>query len=219
MFIVVFLLGRPGSGKSTGERLIRMFARDYGWLYHSINDYEHLQRMFLREEAEKTTLDKRDFIRRELDGCIGFDVQNFEVLRTVLTEMRKEVEDIKETSPYDKKTLCTVEFARATYQDDLELFGSTLLAGAQFLYFDVDVRTCIDRNHKRTDHLISDEIMKTYYRHDDWARKMYNLQDSQNKSEIKNTGTLDDFARKAKEWFEVRLEHRIPAFVASNERG
>ena len=218
MFVVVFLLGRPSSGKSSGESLIRMLARDHGWLYHSINDYEHLQKKFLREEAENKSLNKRDFIRRESDGCIGFDVQNFEVLRNVLTEMRKEVEDIRDKSPQYDKTICTVEFARATYQDDLELFGDTLLAEAHLLYFDVDINTCIDRNHKRTDHLITDEIMKTYYRHDDWARKMYDLQDKHNKSEIRNTGTLDDLTRKVKEWFEVRIEHKVPAFVASNER-
>ena len=58
MFIIVFLLGRPGSGKSTTESLIRMLARDHGWLYHSINDYEHLQKMFLREERKINLLTK-----------------------------------------------------------------------------------------------------------------------------------------------------------------
>ena len=95
MFIIVFLLGRPGSGKSTAASLIRIDCTSIAAGHsHSDNDYEHLQEMFLREEAENTSLSERDFRRRGSERCNGFDVKNFSVLRTVLEEMRKEVEDI-----------------------------------------------------------------------------------------------------------------------------
>jgi gluconate kinase len=196
----VFLLGRPSCGKTTAASLIQMLAHDYGLLYHAINDYELLQKMFLHEEEKNTSPIKRNFIRRELDGCIGFDVQNFEVLRTVLIEMRKEVEEIRYTSQ-NNKMICTVEFARANYQDALELFGNQLLTEAHLLYFDVDVDTCIERNHKRTDHFISDEIMATYYRYDDLARESYNLQHGCDKHVVENTGTFEDLRHEVEGWF------------------
>ena len=77
--------------------------------------------------------------------------------------MRKEVEDILDTSPQNKKTLCTIEFARANYQEALELFGNELLAEAHLLYLNVDLNICLERNHNRTDHFVSDEMMTTYY--------------------------------------------------------
>ena len=86
MLKIVFLLGRPGSGKSSVAGLIQMFARDHGLSFHSINDYEHLQKMFLREEAESTSLDDRDFLQRGSERCYGFNVKNFAVLSTVLKE-------------------------------------------------------------------------------------------------------------------------------------
>jgi len=219
MLETVFLLGRPGSGKSTTAGLIQMVAGDHGWLCHSINDYELLKMMCLREEEENIDLDKRDFIQRELDGCMGFDVKNFKVLDKVLREMRKEVEDIRNKYPQNKKTIYTVEFARANYQEALDLFGDELLTEAKLLYLNVDISVCIERNHKRTDHFISDEIMKTYYLYDDWARKMYNLQDIHDKSEIRNMGTLDNLKFKVDEWFESHLEHKVPVHVASIKMG
>jgi tRNA uridine 5-carbamoylmethylation protein Kti12 len=209
MFIIVFLLGCPGSGKSSAASLIQMFVRDHGWLIHSINDYEHLQKMFVREKAECTSLDERDFIQRESERCNGFDVKNFAVLSTVLEEMRQEVEDIRGTCPQDKITVCTIEFARANYQNTLELFGDELLAESHILYFNVDLDICLERNHNRTDHFISDEIMASYYRFDDWSREIYNLQHGYDKCEIKNTGTFEDLKRKVEEWFESHLEHRV----------
>jgi tRNA uridine 5-carbamoylmethylation protein Kti12 len=214
MLVIIFLLGRPSSGKSTVASLIQMLAHDHHCFFHFTNDYDHLQRMFLREEAGCTSLDDRDFLRRESESCNGFDVKNFTVLDIVLKEMKKEVEDVKNTCPQNEITICIVEFARANYQHAIELFGKELLAEALLLYMNVDIDTCIERNHKRTDHFISDEIMTTYYHYDDWARKMYNLQDSHDKSEIRNTGTLDDLKRKVEEWFEVHLEDKVPVHVA-----
>lgn len=209
MLEIAFILGRPGSGKSTTASLIRMLASDHGWLTYYMNDYEHLQKMFLHEEAQNISFVDRDFILRELDGCIGFDVKNFEVLRTVLKEMRKEVDDIKDMGPQSQKTICTVEFARANYQDALELFGNKILSEAHLLYLNVDVEICVERNHNRTDHFISDEIMASYYSSDDWSRELYNLHHGCDKFELKNIGTFEDLDQKVEEWFESHLLKRV----------
>lgn len=209
MFLTAFIIGRPGSGKSTTANLIRMLANDYGWLCHTINDYEHLKMMCLREEEENIDLDKRDFIQRELDGWMGFDVKNFEVLNTVLKGIKKEVEDVKDKNPEDNITICIVEFARANYQDALELFDYKILDEAHLLYLNVDLERCVERNRKRTDHFISDEIMDTYYRYDDWARESDNLRHGYVKHEIENIGTFEDLRRKIYKWFVSQLEYKI----------
>jgi len=205
MLKILFILGRPGCGKSTTASLIRMMARDQRWLFHSLNDYVLLQDMCLHEEAENIPLNERDFIQRELDGCIGFDVKNFGVLRTVLRKLKEEVEVIRVTSPQDRTTLCTIEFARALYQDALDIFGNELLAEAHLLYINVDVDTCIQRNHNRTDHFISDEIMRTYYHYDDWAREVYNLDHGRDKFAIKNMETFEDLRQEVESWFASHL--------------
>jgi hypothetical protein len=169
----VFLLGRPGSGKSSVASLIRMFAGDRGWLTHYTNDYEHLQKMCLQEKAQFTPLKERKFRPTGPEGCNGFDVIEFSILVTVLEEMRKEIEAVKDETSDDDNILCLIEFARDSYNGALQLFGSNLLQDAHLLYLDVDLESCIERNHRRTDHFISDQIMRTYYRNDDWSRVMY----------------------------------------------
>ncbi len=86
MFVKMFLLGRPGSGKSSVASLIEMFAGDRGWNTHYTNDYEHLQKMFLQEKAECTPLERRNFRSTGPEEFNGFHVINFSVLGKVLEE-------------------------------------------------------------------------------------------------------------------------------------
>jgi gluconate kinase len=199
----VFLLGRPGSGKSMIARLIEMFADDRGWSTHYMNDYEYLQEMFLQEKAGCTSLERRNFRLAGPEECNGFDVMNFSVLDKVLEKMRREVES--ESSEEDN-ILFLIEFARDSYHDALQLFGSNLLQDAHLLYLDVDLESCIERNHRRFDHFISDVIMRTYYREDDWSRVMYNLQYNWDKCIIRNSGTLQDLEQEVKEWVDIHLK-------------
>src|SRR5260370_13773439 len=117
MFIIVFLLGRPGSGKSSVASLIQMIARDSGWLINYTNDYEHLQRMFLREKAECTPFERRNFQVTGPEECKGFDVINFSVLGKVLEKMRREVEEVESESTEENNILFLIEFARDSYHD------------------------------------------------------------------------------------------------------
>jgi gluconate kinase len=202
----VFLLGRPGSGKTSVASLLKMFAGDQGWLTHYTNDYEHLQKMFLQEIAECIPLERRNFRLTGPEECHGFDVINFSVLCEVLEKMRKEVEEVESESAEEDNILCLIEFARDSYHDALQLFGSKLLQDAHLLYLDVDLERCIERNHRRSDHFVSDEIMRTYYRNDDWARVMYNLQHNYDKCIIRNTGTFQDLKQEIEEWVDIHLK-------------
>ena len=205
----VFLLGRPGSGKSSAAGLIQMFAGDRGWTTYYINDYELLQEMFLQEKAQHTPHEGRNFRPTGPKECNGFDVTNFTVLDTVLEKMKGEVEEIKARTLEEVNTLCLVEFARASYHDAFQLFGSDLLKGAHLLYLDVDIESCIKHNHQRTDHFVSDAIMRTYYCEDDWFRVSLNIQQGDgigaNIWEIKNTGSFQDFTQSIVEWIKTQL--------------
>ena len=206
----VFLLGHPGSGKSMVARLIEMFAKENGWSAYYINDYGLLQSMFLQEEKELIPSKERKFSPSGPPECNGFDVKDFSVLDTVLRMMAKEVaawEGENESGKEDK--LCLIEFARANYGDALQLFGNVLLKDAHLLYLNVDIECCIKRNHRRSDHFISDEIMRTYYRNDDWSRVMYNLQHNWDKYVIRNSGTLQDLKQEVVEWVDGHLKREV----------
>src|SRR5947209_14184378 len=209
MFIIVFLLGRPGSGKSSVASLIEMFAGDRGWLTHYTNDYEHLQKMFLQEKAECTPLERRNFRLTGPEECNGFDVINFSVLGKVLEKIRKEVEEVESESLEEDNILFLIEFARDSYHDSLQLFGSNILQDAYLLYLDVDLESCIGRNHRRSDHFVSDEIMRTYYREDDWSRVMYNLQHNFEKCVICNTDTFQVLEQEVEEWVDIHLTREV----------
>ncbi len=216
MFKIVFLLGRPGSGKSSVARLIEMLAGDRGWFTHYTNDYEHLQKMFLQEKAECNPLERRNFRLTGPEECNGFDVINFSVLGKVLTKIRKDVEEVENESSEEDNILCLIEFARDSYHDALQLFGSYLLQDAHLLYLDVDLEICIERIHQRVvypvtsdDHFVSDEIMRTYYRNDDWSRVLYNLQRNCDKWVIRNLGTLHDLKQEIEEWIDIHLNREV----------
>jgi dephospho-CoA kinase len=209
MFMIVFLLGRPGSGKSNVARLIEMFAGDRGWFTHYTNDYEHLQKMFLHEKAECIPLERRNFWLTGPEERNGFDVIGFSVLVKVLEKMREEVEEVESESSEEDNILCLIEFARDSYNDALQLFGSNLLQDTHLIYLDVDLESCIERNHRRSDHFVSDEILRTYYRNDDWSRVMYNLQHNWDKCVIRNSGTLQDLKQEVKEWVDIHLGHEV----------
>ncbi len=205
----VFILGRPGGGKSTVARLIEMFASDIGWSIHYINDYELLQKMFLQEKDQGIPRKERKFQPAGPEECNGFDVTELSVLDTVLDKMRMEVEKVESETSEEDNILCLIEFARANYRHALQLFSCDLLRNAYLLYLDIDMGSCLERNHQRTDHFVSDEIMRTYYGEDDWSDLSLYLQQNLdicvNTWEIKNTGSLQDLTQAVEQLVDTQL--------------
>ena len=102
MVMKLFILGRPGCGKSTAARHIAMLARDNGWSAIHFNDYEILHKMFRNDIGSKK-------FRPMAYG--GFDVTDPTVLHEALKELAGRVQEF--TFSLEKERLVIIEFARS----------------------------------------------------------------------------------------------------------
>jgi hypothetical protein len=186
MAILVFLLGRPGSGKSSAARLLTMLSRDQGWSARHFRDYDILLEWYrdeidsgefrrFRPAHKKSRQELNNPHEREKLYTSGFDVVDFTVLDSALDVFRNKIE-FEMASSSKENEFFLIEFARNDYIRSLARFGTRLLEGAYFLFFDTDMYTCVVRVHERTNdpkesdnHFVSEEIIKNYYSHDiDW---------------------------------------------------
>jgi hypothetical protein len=169
----VFILGRPGTGKSYIAQLIQKSAKNKGWIADHIYDYQLLQDMFSEEALKSVPPSERSFRPRGPEAYCGFDVINFDVLDTVVVRMADKVRKGRTFFPEENK-LFLIEFARNKYGPGLHKFGSDILQDALLLYIKADMKTCKDRVAQRVKsgspfgHFVSDEIMEGYYMSDDW---------------------------------------------------
>lgn len=169
MAIVLFILGLPGSGKSTAARhivdYVQLYYQDKGWSTKRLNDYEILHRMAWDDLAGK---------RFSLTKLDGFDVLDPGVLGVALRGLKKRV--VEEMRSGDKRKLVIVEFARIDYSRALKRFFSEFLKDAFFLFIDADIPVCLQRIEDRVakplderskdDHYVSPFIFETYYERD-----------------------------------------------------
>ncbi len=208
MSVKFFILGRPGSGKSTAARHIRTLLRIRDCSCIRINDYKILKKMY---EAER---EHQRFDRfRPIDNN-GFDIIDFEVLNQALERVRNLAEKHTSSADYD---LVIIEFARADYSVAMQIFKPDFLRDAYFLFLDADLDTCIQRVHQRIrhpvtkdDNFISDEMIRNYYDKDNRLYMMstlaaeYNLDNKQIKI-FENVGPLQDFIAIVDEFIEFIL--------------
>jgi adenylate kinase family enzyme len=176
MIKIAFLLGRPGTGKSTLAQLIEASAQRKGWATQHFYDYKYLQDMFQQEIEEKVPLEKRAFRQKGPEACHGFDVLDFNVLDTALEQMAKEI-PTEELDHSEENKLFLIEFARKEYDRALHIFDYDILRNAHLLYVKLGLETCIERVQERAnvhrlrsgyDHYVSEEIMRDYYGGDNW---------------------------------------------------
>ncbi|MBI4225600.1 hypothetical protein HY612_00640 [Candidatus Roizmanbacteria bacterium] len=134
MGVKVFILGRPGSGKSTAARFIENKAKGRGLTTCHLYDFPILYEMFWE--------DTRGRFQARQDG--NFDIIDPSVYHETLNRLEKVAE-------LSQAQLTIIEFARDDYKEALRHFSPDFLTGAFCLYFDASIETCLDRAHKRLD--------------------------------------------------------------------
>jgi len=189
MVVKVFILGRPGSGKSTAIDWIIELAGRRGYSATHIRDYDILLDMFKRDTKGERFLP---------DDHGGFIVTKFPVLNTALkqleTQVEKQIQELHRLSQEPQhlsttqKEILLIEFARDNYDAALKNFTPEFLEGAYFLFLDLNLEKCIERIRLRRDnrspvhirrdsdaskldrHFVSDSIMEKYYRTNNWSK-------------------------------------------------
>ncbi len=187
----VFVLGRPGSGKSTAARRVKQLLTQKGWSARHVNDYEILRKMFLADTQR---------VKFKPTEHNGFDAIDLTVMDIALQEVETEA-----GSYLSSVDLVTIEFARNDYRKALGQFTASFLKDAYFLFLDADIETCLRRVHERVansnsidDHpSFSDAIFRSYYQSENGAYMATCLQREfgihKQVKVINNTGPLDNF--------------------------
>ncbi|HYU74679.1 MAG TPA: AAA family ATPase [Ktedonobacteraceae bacterium] len=187
----IFVLGRPGSGKSTAARKVNYLLGQYGWSVRHVNDYEILYEMFLADTQH---------LRFRPTEHNGFDAIDLAVMDNVLEEVEK-----RARNNLLEVNAVTIEFARNDYRKALKQFTPAFLKSAYFLFLDADIETCLRRVHERVerpnsidDHpSFSDDIFRQYYNRENREYMAHCLQREvglcQKVKVINNTGAFGNF--------------------------
>jgi hypothetical protein len=167
----VFLLGRPGCGKSAIYRHLEQRILDSGqtWTLERVDDFPKVWAMLQRDDSLENKGKQRLYSERTAEG--GYILTSHQVLNDILREVSADVLTID--SP---DHMMVLEFARPNYVRAIQNFDGRILARSLIVYVEVSFETCWARNvarHEATlagggdDHLVSREQMEELYLHDD----------------------------------------------------
>jgi hypothetical protein len=170
--MIVFILGLPGSGKSSAARYIQMYVPKHfsGWSTERKSDYTILKGMCYVEKDVRLHPTEND----------GFDVLNYSAFNSALKRLNSEVLEKYEGSRSGNKWT-TIEFSRNDYTFALEEFFLEFLVkfrrSTYILFIEIDISVCLERIQKRIskplhdrsidDHPVSEFIFETYYKRDE----------------------------------------------------
>jgi len=166
MVVKLFVLGLPGSGKSTVCRYIEKYVSGLpGWSTFRINDFDILYEMYKKDTESKYF--------RSIPGYKGkgFDIHELSTFDLALKKMETMIQS--RIPSRDKEELIVIEFSRNDYGRAFEQFSRPFLEEANFLFLDADIETCKKRIQERIynptnpeDHFVSDYIFDFYYSKD-----------------------------------------------------
>jgi len=159
----VFLLGRPGCGKSFIYETIVSSLKETGKVKNvkRVDDFP-----FLKEILDKDTEFKRH-VRKE--G--GFEVTDWSIIDEVLQLIDERLPEIKKDCD-----VVFVEFARDKYLKAFKNFSPDILSRSLILYIFSPFEVCLERNRRRfekarennlDDHIVPTDLMYSYYKNDD----------------------------------------------------
>lgn len=158
----VFLIGRPGCGKSVAYRILEeeLRVRGYEGKFKRVDDFPFLKHIFDMDVEYKR--------HRPAPGG-GLKVTDDAVWDELSKALNREA--LKLQSP---SRLLFIEFSRDDYQRAFKHFNSKLLRDSLVVYIDCPWNVCWERNVRRAKmekgldaHLVSKEEMEITYKHDD----------------------------------------------------
>ena len=214
MSVKLFILGNPGSGKSTAYRQIKDSLEQHfpDWSIVRYNDYQILQIMFLYEKLFCAHHKDKQFSKTEHDG---FDVLDFTVLDQALKSLEDQVR--QRYNPLNDE-LIVIEFARDDYKHALKQFSTTFLKDSYFLFIEADIKTCIQRVKGRVtnpptqdNHFVSEDIMIEYYGKysviPNFKSDLHVEIDKKRVKTINSRGSLEAFNVKVEGYIKAILDH------------
>ncbi|QBD81260.1 hypothetical protein EPA93_36900 [Ktedonosporobacter rubrisoli] len=216
MSVTIFVLGRPGSGKTTAVRHILELAERRNYKTKRMKDYDILYKMFQQDTHEQ-------YFRATNYG--GFDILDGSVYDVALQRLEKNVQEISLEEKYD---IITIEFARDNYQETFRKLSSSFLEDSYFFFVEADLDTCMQRIYQRVTvpptpdhHFVSEYIMRSYYNNDNWKymseefQKEYQLQ--KEVVAYYNTGSLQGLIDKVSEFAETIFIREFVALISAPE--
>ncbi|HZU67445.1 MAG TPA: AAA family ATPase [Ktedonobacteraceae bacterium] len=194
MPIKLFLLGLPGSGKSTVARYITNYVEDRKWAAKHCGDYPFLYTMFEKDMKHKQFMPAKNG---------GFDMVDRTVLDIALQQLEQSIREY--ISKMQSTKIILIEFSRADYQHAFSQFSKAFLQdqNTYFLYLDTELAICKQRIQNRIDnplfeddYPVSEYLFEKYYHQDDgqllpdFLEKTYQI-DQQRVKIISNNGPLE----------------------------
>jgi adenylate kinase family enzyme len=214
MSVKVFVLGRPGSGKTTAVRFIQALAERGKYPTLRVKDYDILRQMYL-DDIELNAGNFRPA------PCDGFDILNYSMFDLALQKLEEHVNAKSVTS----KEIITIEFARNDYREALGIFTKEFLQDSYFLFLNAQLDVCKERILKRITHpprpdyhFVSDYIMDNYYYQDNWdyIKNVFSKQPEYEDRVImyQNTGELSDLQREVGIFFDSIVAKEFLSSIA-----
>src|SRR5581483_3241854 len=137
VMIKVFLLGRPGSGKTTAFHYIERCAHKKNIHSTRFREYKILYNMFQTGHSE---------FREAEHG--GFDIVDFSVVDKSAKQLEDEIQRYTD-SKAQQDELLFIELVRENYEHSLHCFSDSFLQDSYVLFIEADLETCIQRIHYR----------------------------------------------------------------------
>lgn len=173
MFSYVFLLGRPGSGKSLIYRMLSNMIKDRNLADEvmRIDDFQVLEDLFEEDKDQEKHL--------ETEG--GFKVTDISILDDVLKRINQNLKELQRPG-----RLIFVEFSRSNYEGAMKNFDADVLEDVLIVYIYSPFELTLERNLRRfeessgevDDHLVPKDMMETYYKNDDYEETFLDSEES-----------------------------------------
>jgi adenylate kinase family enzyme len=167
----VFLLGRPGCGKSALYRELekRLFESGQAITFERVDDFPKLWAAVERDDALEKEGKERIYFKRFNDGELSLTNDN--LFNVILKEVNSDVLQIDKPDH-----MIFIEFARSNYVEAVQIFDKSILDFCIVIYMEVSFDICWARNVARheaaidqggDDHLVPRAEMEKRFLYDD----------------------------------------------------